>query len=148
VIYSGKQLLLAVDPPAVIFRGLVGYLPRSNDAQDPAFKEAQEWSRCRVSGFTNPACPLRMQKQAREQACLRTRSGLIDRVNGIVGTVPCIHAAVMSGMLLDRNAMAAEAGIMRPQRLRPAVQGGDRTCSPGGTDDHVAPASALSYPSS
>ena len=52
------------------------------------------------------------------------------------------------GMLLDRNAMAAEAGIMRPQRLHPAVQGGDRTCSPGGTVDHVAPASALSYPRS
>jgi hypothetical protein len=61
---------------------------------------------------------------------------------------PCIHAAVMGGMLLDRNAMAAAAGIMRPQRLHPAVQGGDRTCSPGGTVDHVAPASALSYPRS
>jgi hypothetical protein len=38
VIYSGKQLLLAVDPPAVMFRGLVGYLPRSNDAQGPGLQ--------------------------------------------------------------------------------------------------------------
>jgi len=113
-----------------------------------ACKEAQERSRCRVSAFTNPACPLRVQKQARELACLRTLSGLTDRVNGIVGTEPCIHAAVMGGMLLDRNAMAVEAGIMLPQRLHPAVQGGDRTCSPGGTVDQVAPASALSYPRS
>jgi len=36
-------------------------------------------------------------------------------VNGIVGAEPCIHAAVIGEMLLDRNAMAAAAGIMHPQ---------------------------------
>jgi hypothetical protein len=52
VIYSSKRLLiivslfplafvlfgLAVDPPALMFRGLLGCLPRSNDAQGPGLQ--------------------------------------------------------------------------------------------------------------
>jgi len=127
---------------------LIGCLPRSNDAQGPglqggAIAESLQRQRLYESGL-----PLAGAKAGARAGVPSDASGLTDRVNGIVGTEPCIHAAVMGGMLLDRNAMAAEAGIMLPQRLHPAVQGGDRTCSPGGTVDHVAPASALSYPRS
>ena len=65
-------------------------------------KEERERSRCRFSGFTNPAYPLRVQRQARDQACQRVRSGLTQMVWAIEGDESSIHAEfhkVISGQL-------------------------------------------------
>jgi len=56
------------------------------DATTPhagACKEEQERSRCRFSGITNPAYPLRVQSQAPARTCQRVRSGLTYLVNAI-----------------------------------------------------------------
>ena len=81
---------------------LGGWLPRSNEAAGRACNEARERSRCRFSGFTNPAYPLRVQRQARDQACQRVRSGVTRQVNPIEGGKLSIHAVfleVASGQL-------------------------------------------------
>ena len=64
---------------------LIGRLPRSNDAAGRGLLASRERSRCRFSGFTNPAYPLRVQRQAHEQACHRACSGVTQRVNMIEG---------------------------------------------------------------
>ena len=51
---------------------------------------------------TNPACPLRVQRQAREQACQRVRNVLTQQVKIIEGREFSVHAAfesVESGQL-------------------------------------------------
>ncbi len=60
--------------------------------QAGACNDERERSRCRFSGFTNPAYPLRVQRQARGQAYQRVRSGLNLMVNMIEGEKANIHA--------------------------------------------------------
>ena len=55
-----------------------------------------------VWAFTNPAYPLRVQRQARDQACQRVRSGLTQMMRVIEGDESSIHAEfheVISGQL-------------------------------------------------
>ena len=61
-----------------------------------ARKEARERGRCRFSGFTNPACPLRVQRQMREQAYQRARSVLTQQMKIIEGRKFSVHAAFVS----------------------------------------------------
>ena len=64
--------------------------------QAGACNEARVRSRCRFSGFTNPACPLRVQRQTREQAYQRVCSVFTQQVKTIEGRKFSVHAAFVS----------------------------------------------------
>ena len=53
---------------------------------------------CRFSGFTNPAYPLRVQRQARDQTRQRVRSDVTQMVRLIEGDESSIHVALMMEM--------------------------------------------------
>jgi hypothetical protein len=70
-----------------------------------------------MSGCTNPACPLRVQRQAREQACHRARSGPTQVVSVIESRKSTIHAVVtmaMSGQLRFLGSMQQRVGNHHP----------------------------------
>jgi len=79
--------------------GWAGVCREATRRQAGACNEARERSRCRFSGFTNPAYPLREQRQARDQTYpeghkyQRVRSAVTQHVNVSVGRKLSIHAA-------------------------------------------------------
>ena len=84
-------------------------------------KKARVRSRCRFSGFTNPACPLRVQRQTREQAYQRVRSVLIQQMKTIEGRNLSVHAAfesVVSGQLR----FLGSTGLIPQIRREPAFR--------------------------
>ena len=84
-------------------------------------KKARVRSRCRFSGFTNPACPLRVQRQTREQAYQRVRSVFTQQVKTIEGRKLSVHAAfesVESGQLR----FLGSTGLIPQIRREPAFR--------------------------
>jgi hypothetical protein len=68
-------------------------LDAPNGASDRLSGAKQRKHDCRRwSGFTAKACALRVQRQAREQACQRVCSGLTQQVKAIERRIFSVHA--------------------------------------------------------
>ncbi len=93
-------------------------------------KEARERSRCRASGFTNPACPLRVQRQVREQTCQRVRSGLTQQVTASEVKKFSVHAMSARETLI--NSTSSFRRTPEPSQIKhldPGVRRGDELFS-------------------